>query len=149
MTLNLHLNQSAPRQLFDPQDYTWEFKCATFLCSFLQEVFWIEITQLGEVDDRPLDGLGKVIFGDLGMDSLEVLKDQAKLGGLVAGKGHVAGMEAYLPSQESMITYPITLAVRPDVAWGPFTYALHMQVAPLALTFRISLCCDLDLHALG
>ena len=149
MTLHLHLNQSASRQLFDPQDYTWEFKCAKFLCSFLQEVFWVEVTQLGEVDDCPLDALGKVIFGDLGMDSLEVLKDQAKLGGLVAGKGHVAGMEAYLPSHKCMITYPIPLAVWPDVAWGPFTYALHMQVAPLALTFRISLCCDLDLHTLS
>jgi hypothetical protein len=149
VTLNLHLNQSASRQLFDPQYYTWEFKCAKFLCRFLQEFFWVEATQLGKIDGRPLDALGKVIFGDLGMDSLEVLKDQAQLGGLVAGKGHMTGMEAYLPSHESMITYPIPLAVWPDVAGGPFTYALHMQVAPLALAFRISMCRDLDLHTLS
>jgi hypothetical protein len=112
-------------------------------------VFWVEVTQFREVYGRPLESLSEVIFGYLGIDSLEVLKDQTQLGGLVAGKGHMPWMEAYLPSHESMITNPIRLAVWTDVARGPFTYALHMQVAPLALTFRISMCRDLDLHTLG
>jgi len=111
-------------------------------------VFWVEVTQFREEDGRPLDSLREVIFGDLGMDSLEILKDQTQLGGLVTGKRHLPWMEAYLPSHESMIPNPIPLAVWPDVAGRPFTYALHMQVAPLALTFRISMCHHLDLQTL-
>ncbi len=111
-------------------------------------MFWVEVTQLGEVDDRPLYGIAEFFFGKLSMDSLEVLKDQSELVGLVKGKSHMPWMEAYLPSHESMITYPIPLAVWPDVARGPFTYALHMQVAPLAVTFRFSVRRDLDLHTL-
>jgi hypothetical protein len=148
MTLNLHLNQRSPRQVLDPQDYAWEFKLAKLFCSFLYEVFWVEVTKLREVDGRPLESFREVIFGDLGIDSLEILKDQTQLGGLVTCKGHVPWMEAYLPSHKSMITNPISLAVWPDVARGPFAYALHMQVAPLALTFRISMRRHLDLHTL-